>query len=303
MERREFLKRVGGLAAASALAPQSALARLLPETQAPPDLAVAKNGDPADLVRAAVQALGGMGRFVSRGDVVVVKPNIGWDRLPQQAANTNPDAVAEVVRLCLEAGAKKVLVFDNTCNRARRCYLRSGIAKAAKAAGADVFYIHERKFRTVRIPEGVEVKSWPFYKDALEADVLINVPIAKHHSLARLTIGLKNIMGIIGGDRGRIHNRFPVKIVDLNTVVKPKLTIVDGYRILVANGPQGGNLRDVRTLRTVVAGVDRVAADAYATTWFGLQPKDLDYLVEAHARGLGEIDLSKLSIRHIDLSA
>jgi uncharacterized protein (DUF362 family) len=303
MDRREFLKTLGVTTLVGALGPESVLAKLAQTHAAPPSLVTVKNGEPAQLVRAAVEALGGMSRFVSRGDVVVVKPNIGWDRLPEQAANTNPDLVAEIVRMCFEAGAKKVLVFDNTCNRPQRCYLRSGIQNAAKEAGAEVSYVHEQKFRSVDIREGVELKSWPFYRDALEADVFINVPIAKHHSMARLTLGLKNIMGVIGGDRGMIHNRFAQKIVDLNTVIRPKLTIIDGYRILTANGPQGGTPRDVRLLKAVIASPDRVAADACATAWFGLKPQDLDYLVEAHRRGLGEIDLRKLVTREIDLAS
>ena len=300
MDRREFLRLTGTAALVASWNPFATLRAF--GAEGAPDVAVARNAGPAELVRAAVNALGGMNEFVSRGDIVVVKPNIGWDRLPEQAANTNPDIVAELVRMCLEAGAKKVKVFDNTCNRARRCYLRSGIQKAAKKAGADVSFVHERKFRDVAIPEGVELKSWPFYRDALEADAIINVPIAKHHSMARLTIGLKNIMGIIGGDRGKIHNRFPPKIVDLNTVVKPRLTVVDAYRILVANGPQGGNPRDVRMPRVVIASTDRVAADSYAATLFGLTGRDLDYLVEAYRRGMGEIDLDKLVVREIDLA-
>jgi len=302
MDRREFLKIASATAALSATGPV-VLRSLATAATSAPDVMVAKNASPAELVRAVVDGLGGMSKFVSKGDVVVVKPNMGWDRRPEQAANTNPEVVAEVVRLCYEAGAKEVRVFDRTCNRARRCYLRSGIQKAAKAAGAKVSYCHENKFKDVAIPGGEMLKSWPFYKDALEADVFINVPIAKHHAMAGLTIGLKNIMGVIGGDRGKIHNHFPVKLADLNLVLKPQLTIVDAYRILVANGPQGGNLRDVRMPKVVLASVDRVAADAYAATLFGKKGTDLPYLVEAHKRGFGEIDLAKVAVKEVDLSS
>lgn len=300
MRRRDFLKIASAATAFSATGP-AALRTLVAAEKPQPDVMVARNGSPAELVRAVVDGLGGMSRFVSKGDVVVVKPNMGWDRRPEQAADTNPEVVAEVVRLCYEAGAKEVLVFDRTCNRARRCYLRSGIQKAAKAAGAKVTYTHENKFKDVAIPQGEMLKSWPFYKDVLEADVFINVPIAKHHAMAGLTIGLKNIMGVIGGDRGKIHNHFPVKLADLNLVVKPQLTIVDAYRILVANGPQGGNLRDVRMPKVAIASVDRVAADAYAATLFGMKGTDLPYLVEAHRRGFGEIDLARVSVKEVDL--
>ncbi len=302
MNRREFLKVTSAAAALSAAGPM-VLKGLAATASSKAEVVVAKNGSPAELVRTVVDGLGGMGKFVSKGDVVVVKPNMGWDRRPEQAANTNPEVVAEVVRLCYQAGAKEVRVFDRTCNRARRCYLRSGIQKAAKAAGAKVTYCHENKFKDVTIPEGEMLRSWPFYEDALEADVFINVPIAKHHAMAGLTIGLKNIMGVIGGDRGKIHNHFPVKLADLNLVLKPQLTIVDAYRILVANGPQGGNLRDVRTPKIVLASVDRVAADAYAATLFGKKGTDLPYLVEAHRRGFGEIDLAKVAVKEVDLSS
>jgi uncharacterized protein (DUF362 family) len=233
----------------------------------------------------------------------VVKPNIGWDRVPEQAATTNPDVVAEIVRLCIKAGASKVQVFDRTCNQAKRCYLRSDIEKAAKEAGADVSHIYEQKFQNVNIPGGKELQSWEFYRDALKADVFINVPIAKHHSLSRVTLGLKNMMGIIGGNRGKIHNHFDAKIVDLNTVIKPQLTIIDAVRVLMDNGPQGGNLTDVKEMNTIIAGFDPVAVDAYGATLFDLKPGDLSYLKEAHSRGLGVMDLEKLKIEKVNLKA
>lgn len=267
------------------------------------DLAVVQNGEPAMLVQNAIDMLGGISRFVKKGNVVVVKPNIGWDRVPEQAATTNPEIVAEVVRLCLQAGASKVKVFDSTCNEARRCYNRSQIEKMASQAGADVSHIYQQKFQNTTIPQGKELKSWEFYRDALEADVFINVPIAKHHSLSRVTLGLKNIMGVIGGNRGKIHNHFDVKIVDLNMVIKPQLTIIDAIRILMNNGPQGGNLNDVKVMNTIIAGVDPVAVDAYGATLFGLKPAELGFLVEAKNRGLGTMDLNVLKIERVNLKS
>ncbi len=270
-------------------------------SSSPIDLAVVQNGNPAALVQKAFEMFGGISKFVKKGNVVVLKPNIGWDRVPEQAATTNPEVVAEIVRLCLKAGASKVKVFDRTCNQAKRCYLRSNIEKAASAAGADVSHIYDQKFQKVSIPNGKELKSWEFYRDALKADVFINIPIAKHHSLCRVTLGLKNMMGIIGGNRGKIHNHFDVKIVDLNTVIKPQITILDAVRVLMDNGPQGGNLNDVKEMNTIIAGVDPIAVDAYGAVLFGLNPEDLGFLREAQSRGLGKIELKNLKIEKVDL--
>lgn len=299
MDRREFLKNagttLGGLAAADALAP-----RLLAAPAARPDLVVVHGASPDRIVRAAVEALGGIRRFIAKGDVVVVKPNIGWDRTPEQAACTNPEVVGTLVKLCFEAGAAKVKVFDRTCNDPRRCYVQSGIEAAAKAAGAEVSHIDERKFREVKIPRGVAIQSWPIYADVLEADKLINVPIAKHHGLGRLTLSLKNWMGVMGENRGRIHQRLDETLVDLATVIKPCLTVLDAVRILTAHGPQGGNLADVKRLDTVVAGTDQVAIDAYGATLFGLTGADLGYVREGARRGLGVMDLGRLSIKKLE---
>lgn len=266
-------------------------------------LVVARNGSPAQLVRRAVENLGGMSRFVKKGQTVLIKPNIGWDRLPEQAANTNPEEVAEVVKMCKEAGAKRVRVLDRTCNQARRCYKRSGIETASKQAGAEVRHIVKSRFKTVKIPGGELVKSWPFYRDALDADVFINMPIAKDHSISRVTLGFKNIMGIIGGDRGQIHKNFMTKIVDLNLAIKPALTIIDAYRVLLRNGPSGGNLADVAEKKIVIAGTDPVAVDSYAMGLFDIDPNEVEYLKIASRRGLGQMDLSKVKMKVIDLSA
>jgi uncharacterized protein (DUF362 family) len=242
-----------------------------------------------------------MSTFVQKGQTVVVKPNMAWDRTPEQGANTNPDLVAEVVKMCLEAGVKKVKVFDRTCSRPKRAYLRSGIQKAAEDAGAEVFHVHDRKFESVTIENGEILKKWEFYRDALEADAIINIPILKSHTASRATIGFKNIMGLIGGDRGKIHTDFDKKIVDINTVIKPTLTILDAYRIMLRNGPTGGNLADVKLAKTVAAGMDRVAVDAMGAKLFGLKPDELPFLTIAHARGMGEIDLNKLNVKTVKI--
>lgn len=268
---------------------------------APPllDLAIARNGTPAQMVRKVIEMLGGMSRFIKKGQSVIIKPNIGWDRRPEQAANTNPEVVIEVIKLCQEAGASKITVFDRSTSVATRAYKNSGIEEAAEKAGAKVRHVLESRFKTLPIPQGKVIKSWLFYQDVLEADVLINIPIAKHHSLCKATLGMKNLMGVLGGDRGQLHHQFPEKITDINTIIKPQLNILDAVRILIRNGPQSGNLDDVKTMNTIVAGTNIVAVDAFGATLFGLRPIELDFLRDANQRGLGEIDLSKLKIQEV----
>lgn len=298
MQRRQFIQ--GTAATAAGLTISNPLFSGVAPVAARPDLVVVHGGNAEKIVRAALDALGGMKNFVSRGDVVVVKPNIGWDRTPEQAACTNPDVVAALVKMAFEAGAKKVKVFDRTCNDPRRCYVQSGIEAAAKAAGAEVSHIDDRKFREVPIPGGIAIQSWPLYTEILEADKLINVPIAKHHGLSKLTLSMKNWMGVMGGGRNKIHQKIDESLVDLALVIKPALTVLDAVRILTAHGPTGGNLADVKRLDTVVAGVDQVAIDAYGTSFFGLKGTDLGYVVKAAQRGIGRMDLEKLSIKRME---
>lgn len=262
------------------------------------DLVVVRGASPSKTTQAAMNAMGGIGRFISRGDIVVVKPNIGWDRMPEYAANTNPEIVSTLVRLCYEAGARRVKVFDNPVNDARRCYKQSGIADAARAAGAEVSFMDERKFKDVKI-NGMALKSWPLYTDILEADKIINVPIAKTHGLASLTLGMKNWMGVMGGWRSRIHHRIDENLVDVSRVVRPALIVLDAVRILTANGPQGGDLGDVKKLDTVIVGTDQVAVDAYGATLFGMKGSDLGYVKIGDRTGLGTMNLARLKIRKI----
>lgn len=248
--------------------------------------------DPGSAAREAVGQLGGMGRFVKTGDLVVVKPNIGWDRTPELAANTNPEVVAAVVTMAREAGAREVRVFDNCCNDARRSYKNSGIAAAAEAAGAVVSHPADWKYQPGEFPAGSLLADWPLCRDAVKCDVLINVPIAKHHELARLTLGMKNLMGVCGGSRGEIHQRIDPKIVELTRFFAPELTIIDAWRILLRNGPQGGDPDDVEERRTVIASADPVLADARAAALFGLRPDEIGYITAGAAAGLGSLDLS-----------
>ncbi len=287
------------LANLSAQGAQAARTRAAPAAgaagSAPPDMAIARGKGPAELVEAALQAMGGMGRFISKGDAVLVKPNIGWDRTPEQAANTNPVVVRTVIDQCFKAGAAKVIVVDNTCNQARRCYTRSGISEAAEEAGADVRYINDRKFKEMEVG-GEVIKKWPIYSDFVEADKVINVPIAKHHSLCRLTLSMKNWIGAVGGRRNQLHQKINEVCVDLSSFFKPDLTILDAVRILKANGPQGGSLKDVEQLDTLVAGVNETSVDSFGASLFGLRPEEVGYVRVAAARGLGETDLTKVNM-------
>lgn len=301
MDRRTFLQATA--AAGIGISLPGALSHLFAASApAKIDLAVVHGPAAAQITRAAIDALGGIKKFVSRGDIVVVKPNIGWDRLPEQAANTNPEVVAEVVRLCIEAGAKKVKVFDRPVNDARRCYVQSGIAAAAGAAGAEVGYMDDRKFKDMEI-KGLALSSWPLYTEIIEADKVINVPIAKRHGEAKLTLSMKNWMGVMGGSRYRIHQKLDASIVDLAMKIKPALTMLDAVRILTANGPQGGDPRDVKRLDTIIAGTDQVAIDAYGATLFGMKGSDLGYVRLGQETGFGKMDLGALTIRKIELKS
>ncbi len=297
LTRREVLKLL--LAGAGvAMAPWPWKNRLSAATPAAPDIVISKGTAPALITEAAIRALGGMSRFVSRGDVVLVKPNMAFDRKPELAATTNPEVVATLVRLSLEAGAKEVRVFDNPMEDPRRSYVSSGIMAAAKAAGAKVSYVDERRFRSMDL-KGEVLKSWEVYQEAVEVDKIINCPILKHHTEARLTMGMKNLMGLIGGERGRIHWHLEQAIVDLAAFFKPTLVVLDAYRILTANGPQGGSVKYVKQLNTVAASRDQVAIEAIGARLFGLRSSEMDHLHIAAQRGLGRMDLAKLRIKEV----
>jgi uncharacterized protein (DUF362 family) len=319
-DRRQFLLRVlraGGLSAAAVGAgvwlrsrserPRESSVLVadrrtgVPADPSLPEMVVAQGESPAALVRRAIDELGGIRRFIARGDVVVVKPNIGWDRAPEQAANTNPVLVAEVVQLCLEAGARRVVVTDVSCNDARVCFDRSGIAAAARAAGATVVLPDERRFREVNLGGDV-LTTWPVLEPILSADKVINLPIAKHHSLTGCTIGMKNLYGIIGGQRSRLHQRINESLADLAAFVRPTLTIVDAHRVLMRGGPTGGSLADVEFKKTLLAGTDPVALDSYAAkAWWDLDYQRLPFLRIAQARGLGKMNFEDVRTKVVTL--
>lgn len=267
-------------------------------------LAVARGGDdPEALTRAAIAAIGGIGQFVPQGANVLVKPNYCVpNRKYTYAATTNPWVVGTLVKMCLEAGAAKVLVYDYPFGGpSTESAADSGIADQVTAAGGVMEYVDFNKFVLTDMPSGQSLKSAAFYSEVLHADVVINVPIAKHHSTTGLTLGMKNLMGTVV-DRGAIHNDIHRRIADLAVYLRPKLTVVDAVRILLANGPQGGSLSDVKEMDTVIASADIVAADAYATKLFGwTDPSRLGYIKYGAAWGLGRSDLENLKIAEINV--
>jgi uncharacterized protein (DUF362 family) len=289
MNRRDFIKGVAATGLALRFGPRALAA------PAAPVLAAVEGESPAAITKEAIALMGGMGRFVGKGDKVVIKPNIGWDRTPEMAACTNPEVVRTLVELALDAGAKKAIVIDNTTNQAKRCYVRSGIQEAVQQAGGDMLFMDDHRVKKMAL-KGEWLKEWDVLLDVVEADKIINVPIAKHHSLCRLTLGMKNWLGATGGARSQFHQAIDKVVVDLAAFFKPQLTVLDAYRILVRNGPQGGRVSDTQLVKTVVAGTDPVAVDAMGASFFAVAPHELPYLGLARERGLGEFELEKVRL-------
>lgn len=310
MKRREFIKT--GVAASAALTLnfeglQAALKSNEMVVEQAPDLVAVMGGEPVPMLEKALEELGGIGKFIKKGQKVVIKPNIGWDRKPELAANTNPDLVKALVKKCLEAGAEKVTVFDQTCDNWQKCYENSGIAAAAKEAGAIVMPANEEKyFREVSIPNGVTLKKAKIHESLIEADAWINMPILKNHGGAKLSCAMKNYMGIVWDRRFFHSNDLQQCIADICTwEKKPVLNIVDAYRIMHQNGPQGKSAADVATVKSLIISPNIVAVDTAALSMFN-QVKKLDieavgHLGKGEALKLGSTDLKKLNIKRIKI--
>ncbi len=298
MDRRRFLG-TAALAGASLALGKASRALAAPGK---PDLVAVKNGEPAAMFDRGIQELGGMKAFVKPGQKVLVKPNIGWDVAPERAGNTHPALVARIIEQALAAGAKEVYVFDHSCDDGRRCYRTSGIEAAAQAAGAKVApgYM-EGSYQRVDLPNAEELIYAKVHELLLQADVFINVPVLKHHSSSMLTIGMKNLMGVVW-DRGFWHSHSLMQcIADMATYRKPDLTVVDAYRVMKRNGPRGVSESDVVTMKTQLLSTDLVAADAAAAKLFGTEPRDVPFIVKASQLGLGKMDLAALDIRRVTL--
>jgi len=305
MKRRDFLKRSfqAGVLSSTVLSAAD-ITRLWAMSKDPKyDLVAIKGAEAEDMFDKGIASLGGMKAFVKKGQTVVVKPNIGWDVIPEHAANTNPKLIHRIVKRCFEAGAKKVFVFDNTCDNWSKCYSNSGIQKAASDAGATVVTgSSESHYQEVDVKGGKRLKSAKVHELILESDVFINVPILKHHSSANTTISMKNLMGIVW-DRGYWHqNNLHQCIADMVTYRKPDLNIVDAYRVLKRNGPRGVSEDDVLTLKSQIISTDIVAADSAAAKLFGVEPSSISHIKIANDMKLGVMDLDKLSINRIKMS-
>jgi len=296
MDRREFLSMSAKLAAMAGAA-SLGLKNNIFSSDAAYDLAAVKNGTPVKMLDSAMKALGGMDKFVKKGGTVLVKPNIGWDVTPELAANTNPALVAGVVKHCLDAGASKVYVMDHTCDGWKSSYKTSGIEKAARDAGAAVVTGNSKgSYQQEDIKGAKTLKRALVHELMISCDSVINVPILKSHGSTGLTLGMKNLMGVVW-DRGWWHmSGLHQCIADFAAYRKPDLTIIDAFRIMKKNGPRGVSEADVTEARSLVASPDMVAADAAAAALFGAKPENIDYIKIAAQKGLGTMDLSKLRI-------
>ncbi|MDR2627693.1 MAG: DUF362 domain-containing protein [Dysgonamonadaceae bacterium] len=270
-------------------------------------LVAVMGGEPDAMFKRAIAEMGGMGKFIKKGQRVVVKPNIGWDRKPELAANTNPKLVEEIVRQCLAAGAKEVTVFDHTCDDWIKCYRSSGIETAAKTAGAKVVPAHEESYyREVPIPKGKILKTAKIHQAILDNDVWINVPVLKHHGGANLSISMKNYMGIVW-DRKIFHREdLQQCIADICTYEKrPALNIVDAYRVMKTNGPQGRSSSDVMQTKGLFISQDIVAVDTAAAKFFNqvreMPLEKVAYLANGQALKLGTMAIDQLNVKRIKI--
>ncbi|MFP4528900.1 MAG: DUF362 domain-containing protein [Candidatus Kapaibacterium sp.] len=306
MKRRDFLmKSLTAALAAGAAGTIGSLDRLAvaaPNSAKPYDMIAIKNGGAARMFEEAIKAWGGMSKVVRKGQTVVVKPNIGWDASPERAANTNPELVGRVISACYEAGAKKVYVFDHTCDEWSECYSSSGIERAAKQAGATVVSgASESYYQDVSIPKGKKLKSAKVHELILENDVFINIPVLKNHGSAKLTIAMKNLMGIVWDRRYWHKNDLHQCIADFATWRAPDLNIVDAYRVMLRNGPRGVSTDDVSVMKTQLIARDMVAIDTAAAKIFGAEPSAAEYIAIAGDMGVGEMNLDNLNIKRIKL--
>jgi uncharacterized protein (DUF362 family) len=302
MKRRDFInKSLQSIVLGSAALSLNSYSKIFPSSFNPVQnnytLAAIKGGEPDVMFDDAIKAFGGMQKFVKKGQTVVLKPNIGWDVSPERAGNTNPRLISRIIKHCFDAGAKDVYVFDHTCDNWNRCYSNSGIERAVKDAnGKIVSGASESYYQDVSVKQGKRLRKAKVHELILSSDVFINVPILKHHSSAEITVGMKNLMGVVW-DRGYWHsNDLNQCISDFTSFRKPDLTVVDAYYVMKRNGPRGVSKDDVLTMKSQIVSTDIVAADAAAAKLFGVNPSSIDYIKIANAMNLGEMNLDKLSI-------
>ena len=311
MERRNFLKAalLGTVAGAVSFKSEKLFGAGKVESYAvDTDMVAVMGGEPGEMYAKAIAAMGGISRFIKKGDKVVVKPNMGWDKKPEFAANTNPDLLTAVIKDCFAAGASEVTIFDNTCDEWQACYKNSGLEDAAKAAGAKVAFAHdERYYKSVTLPKGVKLKETKIHEAIINCDKWINVPVLKTHGGAKLTISMKNYMGIVW-DREYWHkNDLQQCIADCATYTKkPVLTIVDAYRIMTQNGPKGRTIEDTQTAKALFMSTDMVAVDTAATRFFAqykaMKLEDVSHIGIAEKMGVGTTNLDSLKVERIRIS-
>jgi uncharacterized protein (DUF362 family) len=308
MKRRDFLtKSLGAGLAAGSLLPlgrvnKSVADAAIVNENGSYDLVAVKGGEPDVMFDKGIASLGGMGRFVKPDQTVVVKPNIGWDAVPERAANTNPALVGRIVKRCFDAGAKDVYVFDHTCDEWTRCYKNSGIEKAVKDAGGKIVTGDSVSYyREVEIPGGKRLKKAMVHELILDSDVVLNVPILKSHSGSSLSIAMKNLMGVVWDRRYWHGNDLHQCIADFATYCKPQLNIVDAYNVMMQNGPRGVSVADVVKKHYLIISPDMVAADTAAAKIFGMEPEDVSHIRIAAEMGIGKMDLNSLSINRITI--
>lgn len=266
------------------------------------DMVAIKGGEPESMFDTAIKSFGGMNRFVKKNQTVVIKPNIGWDTIPERAANTNPKLIGQIVKHCFNSGAKDVYVFDHTCDNWKNCYSTSGIEKEVKSAGGSMVPGNsESYYQEVEIANGKRLKKTTVHELILESDVFINVPVLKDHGGARLSIAMKNLMGVVWDRRYWHRNNLHQCIADYSTYRQPDLNVVDAYAVMKKNGPRGVSEADVVQLKSQILSTDIVAIDAAATKLYGLDISDVEYISKADELKAGTMDLSKLKINRIIL--
>lgn len=312
MERRFFLKAVALTGVASTLKMVDGLEVLAQSTNTTAvskgyDLVAVMGGEPVEMFRRAITEMGGIGKYVKPGNKVTIKPNIGWDRSPDLAANTNPLLVAEIVKQCLKAGAKEVTVFDHTCDDWRKCYKNSGIEDAVVSAGGKMVPAHEESYyRETAFPHAVNLKNAKIHHAILDSDVWINVPILKNHGGAKMSISMKNLMGIVWDRRFFHSHNLQQCIADVSTIAKkPTLNVVDAYRLMKSNGPQGKSMADVVTAKGLFISTDIIAVDTAATKFFSqasaMSLESVEHIGKGEALGLGTTQLDKLKVKRIKI--
>lgn len=308
MKRRDFLKKGIGAGVAAGAFMRLGAASTNPfgstsDSSKPYDLVAVLGGEPSEMFDKAIAAVGGMAKFVKKGQTVVVKPNIGWDTSPERGGDTNPHLVGRIIEHCIQAGAKDVFVFDNTCDEWGRCYKNSGIEDAVKSAGGKLVPGNtENYYKPVSVPKGKKLTEAKVHELILNSDVFINVPVLKHHSSAKLTIAMKNLMGIVWDRRYWHRNDLHQCIADFATWRKPDLNIIDAYRVMTRNGPRGVSEADIVIKKSLILSTDMVAADAAAAKIFGSEPSSIPYIKIAHEMGVGNMNLEELNIERIKVS-